>query len=133
MNGRKWLLVDAEGKSLGRIASRIANALRGKDQPTFTPHVDTGSFVIVINAEKVKLTGNKLDQKVYYRHSGRIGSLKSMTARELLEKKPEQVIIRAVKGMLPKNRLSGAVIKKLKVYAGSEHPHVSQQPVPMEV
>lgn len=131
--GRRWVVVDAEGKVLGRLAAQLANVLRGKDQPTFTPHVDTGAFVVVVNAEKVKLTGAKLDQKVYYRHSGYVGSLKSTTARELLAKNPERVIVNAVRGMLPKNRLSRQVIKKLKVYAGPEHPHAAQKPVPLEM
>ncbi len=132
-SSKGWLIVNAEGKTLGRMAVRIANALRGKDKPTFTPHVDTGSFVIVINAEKVKLTGNKVEQKIYYRHTGWIGGLKTMTAKELLEKKPEDVLRKAVTGMLPKNKLGRAVIKKLKIYSGPEHPHVSQKPVPLEV
>ncbi|MGK7346814.1 MAG: 50S ribosomal protein L13 [Candidatus Nitrospinota bacterium M3_3B_026] len=133
VNGRRWVIVDAEGKVLGRLAAQVANILRGKDRPTFTPHVDTGSFVVVVNAEKVKLTGAKLDQKVYYRHSGYIGSLKSITARELLSKNPERIVVNAVRGMLPKNRLSRQVIKKLKVYAGPEHPHAAQKPVPLEM
>ncbi len=127
-----WVLVDAEGEVLGRLARRIANTLRGKDKPTFTPHVDTGSFVVVINAEKVKLTGAKNENKIYYTHTGQIGGLKSMTAAELLQKKPDEVIRRAVAGMLPKNRLNRAIIKKLKIYAGPEHPHVSQKPALME-
>lgn len=133
LSGRKWYIIDAEDKVLGRVATRVANALRGKDKPEFTPHVDTGSFVVVINADKIKLTGNKLDQKIYYRHSGYLGSLRSTTAREMLAKKPEQIVIRAVEGMLPRNKLSRAVIKKLKVYSGSSHPHEAQRPVPMEV
>ena len=130
---KKWYIVDAEGKVLGRLVTEIANILRGKNKPVYTPHVDTGDFVVVINAEKVKLTGKKLIQKVYYRHSGYIGGLKSITAKELLEKKPEEVIQHAVKGMLPKNRLGRAMFKKLKVYKGAEHPHEAQQPIPLSL
>ncbi len=132
MNERSWYVVDAADKPLGRLAVRIANVLRGKDKSHFTPHVDTGAFVIVVNAGKVKLTGAKMDQKIYYRHTGYIGHLKSATAREMLAKKPEEVIRKAVTGMLPKNRLSREIIKKLKVYAGPEHPHAAQKPVPLE-
>ena len=128
---REWLLVDAEGKTLGRLASEVARRLRGKHKPIYTPHVDTGDSVIVINAEKVKLTGRKLDQKMYHRHSGYIGGLKSITARKLLEKRPEDLIRFAVRGMLPKNRLGRQLNKKLKVYAGSDHPHSAQQPETM--
>lgn len=124
----KWWLVDAEGKVLGRMASEIARILRGKNKPIFTPHVDTGDFVIVINADKVRFTGNKLKGKVYYHHSGYIGGLKSITAERLLEKKPTEVVRRAVKGMLPKNRIGRELLKKLKVYTGGEHPHQAQQP-----
>jgi len=127
----KWWLVDAEGKVLGRLASEVANVLRGKNKPIFTPHVDTGDFVVVVNAEKVKLTGNKWSQKMYHRHSGYIGGLKSVSAEDLLRKKPEALIQHAVKGMLPKNRLGRKMIKKLKVYAGQEHPHEAQQPAPI--
>ncbi len=132
---RKWHLVDAEGKVLGRLATQIASRLRGKNKPVFTPNVDTGDFVVVINAEKVRLTGRKLDQKVYYRHSGYPGGLSSETARERLDKKPEELIRDAVWGMLPKNRLGRTLIKKLKVYRGSEHPHEAQKqkPEPLEV
>jgi len=129
---RQWYIVDAEKMVLGRMAVRIANILRGKDKPTYTPHVDTGSFVVVINASKVKLTGNKLDQKIYYRHTGYIGNLKSATLREMLIKKPEEVIKKAVVRMLPKNKLSQASIKKLKVYPGPDHPHAAQKPVTLE-
>lgn len=129
---RKWYIMDAEKMVLGRMAVRIANILRGKDKPTYTPHVDTGSFVVVINAAKVKMTGNKLDQKIYYKHTGYIGSLKSATLREMLAKKPEEVIKKAVIRMLPKNKLSQASIKKLKVYPGPDHPHSAQQPVTLE-
>jgi len=125
---RQWVMVDAEDMVLGRLASHIAHVLRGKNKPTFTPHVDTGDFVVVVNAEKVRLTGNKLDGKIYYRHSGYPGGIKSMTARELLEKKPEQLIRKAVKGMLPKNRLGRQMFSKLKVYVGPDHPHQAQQP-----
>jgi len=133
MGAREWFLVDAKGKTLGRIATKIADLLRGKNKPTFTPHVDTGAFVIIINAEKVALTGNKQDQKIYYRHSGYLGSLRSTSARQLLAKKPEDVILKAVKGMLPKNRLSDQIIKKLKIYPGGEHPHVAQNPAALEL
>ncbi len=125
---QKWWLIDAEGKTLGRIATEIATLLRGKHKPEYTPHVDTGDFVVVINAEKVRLSGNKLSQKMYYRHSGYYGNLRSFTAREMLEKHPEELIKHAVKGMLPKNTLGRHMFKKLKVYAGSEHPHEAQQP-----
>ncbi len=127
-NKDKWWIVDAEGKILGRLATRIASHIRGKHNPMYTPHVDTGDSVIVINAEKIVLTGRKLDQKNYYRHSGYIGSLKTITARKLLEKRPEDVIRFAVKGMLPKNRLGRQLFKKLKVYSGDKHPHEAQQP-----
>ena len=125
---RKWILVDAEGQVLGRLASRIASALRGKNRPQFTPHVDTGDFVIVVNAEKILLTGNKLKDKIYYRHSGYPGGIKGMSAGEMLEKKPDQVIRKAVKGMLPKSRLGQGMLSKLKVYTGPDHPHQAQQP-----
>jgi large subunit ribosomal protein L13 len=132
-DGARWLIVDAEGKSLGRIAVRISNALRGKDKPTYTSHVDTGAFVVVINAAKVNLTGAKFDQKVYYRHSGYIGHLRTATAREIMEKNPEELIKKAVTGMLPGNKLARAMITKLKIYAGAEHPHVAQNPQTLEV
>jgi large subunit ribosomal protein L13 len=128
---RKWLLVDAEGQVLGRLASQIAARLRGKHKPVFTPHVDTGDFVVVVNADKVRFTGRKLDQKVYYRHSNYPGGLKSETLKERLEKKPEEVVRDAVWGMLPKNRLGRTLIKKLKVYSGAEHPHEAQKPEPL--
>ncbi len=130
---RKWVVIDAEGKVLGRLVTEIANILRGKNKPVYTPHVDTGDFVVVINAAKVKLTGKKWEQKVYYRHSGYIGGLKSLTAKEMLEKKPEELIRHAVKGMLPKNRLGRKIFKKLNVYEGSEHPHEAQQPTPLSL
>ncbi len=125
---RGWVVVDAEDAVLGRLASRVACIIRGKDKPVFTPHVDTGDFVIVVNAEKVRLTGNKLDQKFYYRHSGYPGGIKGVSARDLLQKKPEMLVRNAVRGMLPKNRLGRQMIGKLKIYAGPEHPHEAQQP-----
>jgi large subunit ribosomal protein L13 len=125
---KKWYLVDAEDAILGRIATKIATYLRGKNKAIFTPHIDTGDFIIVINADKVKLTGNKLEDKVYYRHSGYPGGLKAETAKDRLRRKPEEIIIDAVWGMLPKGRLGRAMIKKLKVYRGAEHPHKAQKP-----
>ncbi len=130
---RKWYLIDAKGKTLGKIATQIANILRGKNKPTFTPHVDCGDFVVVINARHVKLTGRKLEQKKYYRHSGYIGGLKEVTAADMLDKYPERVIVHAVKGMLPKNRLSNRLITKLKVYPEANHPHEAQKPITIEV
>lgn len=127
---KKWVLIDAEGMILGRMVTEIADILRGKNKPVYTPHVDTGDFVIVINAEKVRLTGKKWDQKVYYRHSGYPGGIKGQPAKEVLEKKPEQLIRHAVKGMLPKNRLGRKMFTKLKVYCGAEHPHEAQVPIP---
>ncbi|SFM39062.1 50S ribosomal protein L13 [Thermodesulforhabdus norvegica] len=132
-NRRKWILVDAEGQVLGRLASKIAARLRGKHLPDFTPHVDLGDFVVVINAEKVRLTGRKWDRKIYYRHSGYIGGLKATTAKKMREEHPERLIYYAVKGMLPKNRLGRKLLKKLKVYAGPEHPHEAQQPEPVQL
>ena len=129
---REWYLVDAEGKTLGRLATQIADTLRGKRKPQYTPHVDTGDFVIVVNAEKIRVTGNKLDQKRYYRHSGYPGGLRSRTLREQLERRPTEVLRVAVKGMLPKNRLARQQITKLKIYAGPEHPHEAQNPRPLE-
>jgi large subunit ribosomal protein L13 len=128
---RRWFVVDAENKPLGRVASLIATILRGKNKPDFTPHVDTGDFVIVVNAEKVKLTGQKLDQKVYHRHLGRPGGMLEIPYRSLLQKRPALVIEHAVKGMLPKNPLGRQMASKLKVYAGTAHPHVAQKPVPL--
>ncbi len=128
---RQWYVVDARDKVLGRLASRIAMVLRGKTKPVFTPHMDTGDFVIVLNAAGVRLTGRKLDDKIYYRHSGYPGGLKSISARHLLQRKPEEVLRHAVRGMLPKNSLGRHLLKKLKVYAGGEHPHQAQQPVPL--
>ena len=124
----KWWLVDAQNKVLGRMASEIAQVLRGKNKPIFSPHVDTGDFVIVVNADKIRFTGKKLTDKVYYRHSGYPGGLKSITAEKLMQKDPTEVVRKAVKGMLPKNRLGRKLIMKLKVYAGGEHPHQAQQP-----
>jgi len=125
---RKWYVVDASGCVLGRLASFVATRLRGKHKPVYTPHVDTGDHIIVINADKIALTGRKWDEKFYYRHSGYVGGLKSITAKKLLEKRPEDLVMHAVRGMLPKNRLGRKMFKKLKVYAGSEHPHVAQKP-----
>lgn len=125
---RKWYVVDAEGQTLGRLASEVASLIRGKHKPQFTPHVDTGDFVIVINADKVVLTGKKWQQKKYYRHSGYLGGLKVTTAKEMLQKRPERLVELAVHGMLPKNKLGHALKTKLKVYAGSEHPHAAQKP-----
>jgi large subunit ribosomal protein L13 len=130
---RDWYLVDVENKVLGRVATQIANVLRGKTKATFTPSVDTGDFVIVVNAAKITLTGNKLAGKVYYSHSGYPGGIKSITAGKLIDKKPEQIIRKAVKGMLPKNKLARHMLNKLKVYAGAEHPHEAQQPKVLDV
>lgn len=128
-NERKWILVDAEDAVLGRLASQVAVRLRGKHLAHFSPHVDSGDFVVVINAEKIRLTGKKWQQKVYYRHSGYMGGLKATVARKMNQEKPEEMIRLAVKGMLPKNRLGRSLLKKLKVYRGSDHPHEAQQPV----
>jgi large subunit ribosomal protein L13 len=128
---REWYVVDAEGETLGRLATRIADALRGKRKPGYTPHVDTGDFVVVVNADKIAVTGDKLQQKIYYRHSGYPGGLRSRTLAEELERRPTEVIRKAVKGMLPRNRLGRAQITKLKVYAGPEHPHEAQRPSPL--
>jgi large subunit ribosomal protein L13 len=126
---RNWCLIDAEGKILGRLASDVAQRLRGKNNPGFVPYADTGNFVVVVNVEKIILTGKKMDQKIYYHHSGFIGGLKSITARKLKEKRPEELLRQAVKGMLPKNSLGRKLNKKLKVYVGAAHPHEAQQPV----
>jgi large subunit ribosomal protein L13 len=126
---RSWYLIDAEGKVLGRLASEVASRLRGKTKPEFLPYLDTGDFVVVVNADKVILTGKKMDQKVYYRHSGYIGGLKTITAKQLSAKKPEDLIRFAVKGMLPKNSLGRKLNKKLKVYSGPHHPHEAQKPI----
>ena len=125
---RKWYVVDADGQTLGRLASEIAKVLRGKNKPIYTPHIDSGDYVIVVNADKVKVTGKKLDQKIYYRHSDYVGGMKESTLREMMDKKPERVIELAVKGMLPKGPLGRAMIKKLHVYAGPEHDHAAQKP-----
>ena len=125
---RKWYVVDAEGKTLGRLASEIAKVLRGKNKPVFTPHLDMGDYVIVVNAEKVKVTGKKLNQKIYYHHSGYVGGMKETTLKEMLAKKPERVLELAVKGMLPKGPLGRQMYKKLFVYAGPEHKHAAQKP-----
>ncbi len=130
---RDWLVVDAEGKTLGRLATQIADALRGKTKPEYTPHCDTGDFVVVVNAEKIHVTGNKLRDKAYRRHSGYPGSLRERSLGEMLERHPEEVIREAVRGMLPRNRLARRQLTKLKVYAGPDHPHGAQQPKPMEV
>lgn len=130
---RNWVLIDAEGATLGRLAAQAAKILRGKNKPQFTPNSDCGDFVIVINADKVQLTGNKADQKVYYRHSGYNGGLKAESFRSAMEKHPERVIERAVRGMLPKNTLGRQQLSKLKVYAGAEHPHAAQNPVKIEL
>jgi large subunit ribosomal protein L13 len=130
---RNWLVVDATGKTLGRLATQVADTLRGKRKPDYTPHIDVGDFVIVVNAEKVTVTGNKREQKRYYRHSGYPGGLRSRTLGEMLERRPEEVIRLAVKGMLPRSRLGRAQLGKLKVYAGPDHPHEAQKPEPMEV
>lgn len=125
---RDWYLIDAEGKTLGRMATEIARRLRGKHKPEYTPHVDTGDYIVVINAEKIHVTGNKMKQKIYYHHTGYIGNLKSISLEKLLQKAPTRVIETAVKGMLPKNPLGRAMFKKLKVFAGAEHSHAAQQP-----
>ncbi|MGB9880235.1 MAG: 50S ribosomal protein L13 [Anaerolineae bacterium] len=130
---RRWYVVDATGKTLGRLATQVARILRGKHKPGFTPYLDSGDYVIVINAEKIQVTGRKLDTKYYYRYSGHLGGLKSIVLREQLKKHPDRVIVSAVRGMLPKNRLGRAMIKKLKVYAGDKHPHQAQQPEPLEL
>jgi large subunit ribosomal protein L13 len=130
---RRWYVVDAEGQTLGRLATRIADVLRGKDKPQYTPHVDTGDFVVVVNAEKIAVTGKKLDDKIYYRHSGYPGGLRARPLRDELERRPTEVIRKAVKGMLPRNRLARQQLTKLKVYAGPGHPHEAQAPQPLEV
>lgn len=129
---REWVVVDAEGQTLGRLATQIADTLRGKNKPEYTPHIDTGDFVVVINAEKIKVTGNKLTEKVYYRHTGYPGGLRSRTLEEQLDRRPEEVIRSAVKGMVPRTRLGRAQLRKLKVYAGTEHPHKAQNPRVLE-
>ena len=130
---RNWLVVDATGQTLGRLATQIADTLRGKRKPEYTPHCDVGDFVIVVNAEKVSVTGNKRQEKRYYRHSGFPGGLRSRSFEEMIERRPEEVLRLAVKGMLPRNRLGRQQLRKLKIYAGPDHPHQAQQPAPMEV
>src|SRR4051812_22057352 len=130
---REWYLVDADGQTLGRLATRLADLLRGKGKAQYTPHVDTGDFVVVVNAEKIVVTGNKLDEKMYYRHSGYPGGLKQRSLREQLARRPEEVIRKAVKGMLPRTRLGRQQLTKLKIYAGADHPHEAQAPTPLEV
>ena len=130
---REWHLVDADGKTLGRLASEIARRLRGKHKPTFTPHVDTGDYIVVVNAEKVAVTGNKLQDKMYHRHTGYVGNLKSISLEKQLQKAPERVLETAVKGMLPRNPLGRAMIKKLRIFAGPEHTHQAQQPKPLDI
>jgi large subunit ribosomal protein L13 len=128
---RRWYVVDAEGQTLGRLATRIADTLRGKRKPEYTPHIDTGDFVVVVNADKIAVTGKKLEQKIYYRHSGYPGGLRERTLREELDRRPTEVLRKAVKGVLPRNRLARQQITKLKIYAGPEHPHVAQHPDPL--
>lgn len=130
---RDWFLVDASGKTLGRLCAEIARRLRGKHKPVYTPHVDTGDCIVVVNAEKIAVTGRKLDDKRYYRHTGYVGNMKSASLREMLARHPERVIETAVKGMLPKNPLGRAMFRKLKVYRGPEHPHAAQQPQPLDL
>ena len=130
---RKWYVVDAQGQTLGRLASEVAKVLRGKNKPTYTPSMDTGDNVIIVNAEKIKVTGKKLDQKIYYRHSDYVGGMKETTLKEMLAKKPENVLYLAVKGMLPKGPLGRKMIKKLHVYAGPEHNHAAQKPEVLEI
>jgi large subunit ribosomal protein L13 len=130
---RDWVLFDADGATLGRLATQIADALRGKRKPDYTPHCDTGDFVVVVNAAKIRVTGNKLEQKRYYRHSGYPGGIRSRTLAEMMDRRPEEVIRKAVKGMLPTNRLAAAQLRKLKVYAGPEHPHAAQSPKTLEL
>ena len=130
---RKWYVVDAADQTLGRLASEIAKVLRGKNKPTYTPHIDTGDYVIVVNADKIKVSGKKLDQKIYYHHSGYVGGMKETTLKEMLEKKPENVITLAVKGMLPKGPLGRSMLTKLHVYAGPEHDHAAQKPEVLEI
>lgn len=130
---RNWLLIDADGKTLGRLATEVAHRLRGKHKPEYTPHVDTGDYIVVVNAGKIQVTGNKAKDKLYYHHTGYIGNMKSISFEKLLAKKPESIIEKAVKGMLPKNPLGRAMFRKLKVYAGPQHKHSAQQPIPLEI
>jgi large subunit ribosomal protein L13 len=128
---RDWYVVDAEGQTLGRLATQIADTLRGKRKPTYTPHVDTGDFVVVVNCERIRVTGKKMQDKIYYRHSGYHGGLRERTLAQMLDARPEEVIRHAVRGMLPRNKLGRAQLRKLKVYAGAQHPHEAQQPAPL--
>ena len=130
---REWFVIDAEGKTLGRMATEIARRLRGKHKPEYTPHVDTGDYIVVINAEKVRVSGRKETDKIYYHHTGFVGGIKAITFDKLLQKAPERIIEKAVKGMLPKNSLGRAMYRKLKVYAGSDHKHTAQQPTPLDI
>ena len=130
---RGWYLVDANNKTLGRLSTEIASRLRGKHKPIFTPHVDTGDYIVVINASKIKVTGNKMNDKMYYKHTGYIGNLKSANLSTMLEKSPEKVLMKSVRGMLPKNKLGNAMIKKLRIFSGSEHTHDAQQPELLEI
>lgn len=130
---RDWYLVDAEGQTLGRLATEVAHRLRGKHKPQFTPHMDTGDYIVIVNAEKIRVTGNKMKDKIYHHHTGYIGNLKSISLEKLLQKSPERVIQKAVKGMLPKNSLGRQMFSKLKVYAGSEHGHHAQQPIALKL
>jgi len=130
---REWYVVDATDKTLGRLSTAIANRLRGKHKPEYTPHVDTGDYIVVVNAEKIRVTGNKTTDKVYHHHTGYPGGIKSITFDKLIDKAPERVIEKAVKGMMPKNKLSRSMMSKLKIYAGNEHPHSAQQPMPLDI
>ncbi|HIA93354.1 MAG TPA: 50S ribosomal protein L13 [Gammaproteobacteria bacterium] len=130
---RNWYLVDAQNKTLGRLSTEIASRLRGKHKPIYTPHVDTGDYIVVVNASKIRVTGNKMTDKIYYKHSGYIGNLKSENLETMLEKYPEKVLMKSVRGMLPKSKLGRAMIKKLRVFAGPEHTHIAQQPEPLEL
>ena len=130
---RNWYLVDAQNKTLGRLSTEIATRLRGKHKPIYTPHVDTGDYIVVVNASKIRVTGNKMTDKIYYKHSGYIGNLKSENLETMLEKYPERVLMKSVRGMLPKSKLGNAMIKKLRVFAGPEHTHIAQQPEPLEL
>ena len=130
---RNWYLVDAQNKTLGRLSTEIASRLRGKHKPIYTPHVDTGDYIVVVNASKIRVTGNKMTDKMYYRHTGYIGNLKSENLETMLEKYPERVLMKSVRGMLPKSKLGNAMIKKLRVFAGPEHTHIAQQPEPLEL
>ncbi len=130
---RNWYLVDAQNKTLGRLSTEIASRLRGKHKPIYTPHVDTGDYIVVVNASKIRVTGNKMTDKIYYKHTGYIGNLKSVNLKTMLRKYPEKVLMKSVRGMLPKSKLGNAMIKKLRVFAGPEHTHIAQQPEPLEL